>query len=668
MLAPDAAAQALFPVESEDQRPLPERILDGLDPEQRQAATALRGPVCILAGAGTGKTRAITHRIAYGIATGVYTPQKVLALTFTTRAANEMRNRLRVLGADGVQARTFHSAALRQLQYFWPQAIGGSVPELVEHKARLIAQAAGAMRLSNDRATIRDLAGEVEKAKVSMLTPDTYAAAHESGGVPRPLPGGHDARTIARLWQTYEEIKTDRNQIDFEDVLLLTVGILEEDERIAATVRAQYRHFVVDEYQDVSPLQQRLLDAWLGPRDDLCVVGDASQTIYSFTGATSRHLLDFPRRYPEATVVKLVRDYRSTPQIVNTANRLLAARRPGPDSTPGTWATPLRLVGQRKEGPAPSWNEYDDDQLEAQGTAVRIQDLLDDGVPASEIAVLFRTNGQAQAYETALADAGIGFRLRGTEQFFRRPEIRQALLQIRSGAQAETPATADDATATPAGDTHGNSGGAAATGTAGAAAVRQTVRDMLSSLGWSPQAPRVTGAVRETWESLAALVDMTDRMAAAHEEAARTAEEHGRTGPGEFTLRQVAEELSRRATQQDAPAVEGVTLASLHSAKGLEWDAVFLVGLTEGLMPITFAETSDEIDEERRLLYVGITRAREHLMLSWSLTRTPGGRPNRRASRFIDDLLPERPGSSRRSTRPAGQGRGAARRGSTRRA
>lgn len=634
MLAPDAAAEALFPAIDQEDRPLAERILDGLDPEQRQAATALRGPVCILAGAGTGKTRAITHRIAYGIATGVYTPQKVLALTFTTRAANEMRNRLRTLGADGVQARTFHSAALRQLQYFWPQAIGGSVPELVEHKARLIAQAAGAMRLSNDRATIRDLAGEIEKAKVSMLTPETFEAAHreatdgtgQPGRTPhrpaRQLPGGHDARTIARLWQTYEEIKTDRHQIDFEDVLLLTVGILEEDAKIAATVREQYRHFVVDEYQDVSPLQQRLLDAWLGARDDLCVVGDASQTIYSFTGASSRHLLDFPRRHPEATVVKLVRDYRSTPQIVNTANRLLSARRPGVDSTPGTWATPLKLEGQRAPGPVPSWNEYDDDQAEAQATAVRIKDLMDDGVAPSQIAVLFRTNGQAQAYETALADAGIGFRLRGTEQFFRRPEIRQALLQIRSGAHAVEPTEADPQS--------------------GTQTVTQTVRDMLSSLGWSPEAPRVTGAVRETWESLAALVDMTDRMAAAHQEAERVAQSTGGQGPGRFTLRQVAEELGRRAAQQDAPAVEGVTLASLHSAKGLEWDAVFLVGLTEGLVPISFAETSDEIDEERRLLYVGITRAREHLVLSWSLSRTPGGRPNRSASRFLADVLPDR--------------------------
>ena len=615
-IVPDAASAALFALPEADQRPLEERILDGLDPEQREAATTLRGPVCLLAGAGTGKTRAITHRIAYGIAVGVYTPQKVLALTFTARAAHEMRDRLRLLGAEGVQARTFHSAALRQLQYFWPQAVGGSIPDLVTHKARLIAEAAGSMRLSSDRAAIRDLSGEIERARALLLVPDMYpdAIAREAAaGSVRDLPGGHSATTIQRLWQTYEDLKTDRNLIDFEDVLAVMTGILEEDQRIAAAVRAQYQHFVVDEYQDVSPLQQRLLDAWLGPRDDLCVVGDASQTIYSFTGATSRHLLEFPARYDSARVIRLVRDYRSTPQIVDTANRLLSARRPGPDSTEGLWAEPLRLVGQRAAGPVPDWHEYQDDQAEAQGTAVRIQDLLQDGVPATEIAVLYRTNGQAQAFETALADAGIGFRLRGTEQFFRRPEVRQAMVQIRSAAGAEAES--------------------------GTGAVAQQVRDMLRSLGWSQHAPRTVGSTREKWESMAALVGMTDRLAAAHTESVQAAQRAGTQGPGPFTLRHVAEELGRRAVAQDAPPVEGVTLASLHSAKGLEWDAVFLTGLSEGLLPITFAETSDEIDEERRLLYVGITRAREQLMLSCSLSRTPGGRANRRPSRFLKDLL-----------------------------
>ena len=581
--------------------PSPEEILDGLDPEQREVATSTTGSVCVLAGAGTGKTRAITHRIAYGIATGVYAPHRVLALTFTARAANEMRSRLRILGAPGVQARTFHAAALRQLQYFWPQAVGGTPPQLLSHKASFIGEAAGRLRFSTDRAIIRDLASHIEWAKVSMLTPDTVEQ-HVAG---RELPPGFTPQSLARILRGYEDLKTERNVIDFEDVLLATVAILEEDEAVAAAVRQQYRHFLVDEYQDVSPLQQRLLDCWLGGREELCVVGDASQTIYSFTGASSRHLLDFPRRHPQGRVIRLIRDYRSTPQVVHLANRLLEARRPAPDSTPGAWAPPLELLAQRERGPEAEWFEYPDDEQEAAGIAEDIADLIvKDGVQPSEIAVLFRTNGQSQAIEQALTEAGIGFQLRGTEKFFNRPEVKQALLQIRSAARAQTE---DPAT--------------------------KTVRDCLASLGYREKPPAGTGAVRAKWESLASLVSLTDRLDAAHRR------DHPEDGP--LRLPALVEELARRVAHQDAPTMNGVTLASLHSAKGLEWDAVFLAGLSEGLMPIGFAGTGDEIDEERRLLYVGITRARRHLSFSWSLSRTPGGKPTRRRSRFLDQIAPK---------------------------
>ncbi|MDF9277003.1 ATP-dependent DNA helicase UvrD2 [Arthrobacter sp. EH-1B-1] len=578
-----------------------EKILAGLDNEQRAVASQLSGPLCVLAGAGTGKTRAITHRIAYGVHTGVYKPQQVLAVTFTARAAAEMRTRLRDLGAQGVQARTFHAAALRQLQYFWPQAVGGTLPALVDHKAQLIAEASRRLRLSTDRATIRDLAAEIEWAKVSMLTPDTYVESANG----RAEPAGMDATTVARLFSAYEDLKVDRNVIDFEDVLLITVGILQEDPKVAATVRGQYRHFVVDEYQDVSPLQQRLLDLWLGEREELCVVGDASQTIYSFTGATSSHLLNFTGRYRQAEVIKLVRDYRSTPQVVNLANALLAARtaEAGRRGGTGTWATPLQLIAQRPPGPAPTFTECSDDEAEAAEVARRISRLLSDGVPASEIAILYRTNGQSSAYEQALAAAGIGYQLRGAERFFARREVRDSLLQLRAAARV---ATDDD--------------------------VPQLVRDVLASLGYTQVAPQSSGAVREKWESLAALVSLADEL------------HQARAAQG-FTLQDFVAELEERAAAQHAPTVQGVTLASLHSAKGLEWDAVFLVGLSEGLMPISFADTPDAVDEERRLLYVGITRARKHLGLSWSTSRTPGGRASRKPSRFLDGLRPDSGGT-----------------------
>ncbi|WP_395404824.1 ATP-dependent DNA helicase UvrD2 [Arthrobacter sp. UC242_113] len=589
---------------------LEDRILGGLDAEQREVATTLTGPLCVLAGAGTGKTRAITHRIAYGVHSGVYSPQRLLAVTFTARAAAEMRSRLRDLGVGNVQARTFHAAALRQLQFFWPQAVGGALPNLLDHKAQMIAEAARRLRLSTDRASIRDLASEIEWAKVSMLTPANYLENAQDRGAP----GGFDLTAVARVFQAYEDVKTDRNVIDFEDVLLITVGILQEDPKVAATVREQYRHFVVDEYQDVSPLQQRLLELWLGGRNELCVVGDASQTIYSFTGASPKHLLGFKAQYPDANVVKLVRDYRSTPQVVKLANDLLASRRSGGPAADAAWAAPLKLVAQRTPGPLPQFTECTDDEAEAATVAGKIRTLLDDGVPASEIAVLFRTNGQSEAYEQALASAGIGYQLRGGERFFARKEVRDAILQLRAATRAVS-----ESEPQPLG---------------------QLVRDIVASLGYTDTAPHSGGALRERWESLAALVALADELAE-------------NRGP-QFGLADFVNELQERSVAQHAPTVQGVTLASLHAAKGLEWDAVFLVGLSEGLMPISFADDPAAVDEERRLLYVGITRAREHLSLSWSTARTPGGRANRKPSRFLDGLRPDSVASS------AARGRGPA--------
>ncbi|MBH1935713.1 ATP-dependent DNA helicase UvrD2 [Streptomyces sp. AV19] len=572
-------------------------VLDGLDPEQRAVATALGGPVCVLAGAGTGKTRAITHRIAYGVRSGVLQPASVLAVTFTNRAAGEMRGRLRQLGAAGVQARTFHSAALRQLQYFWPKAVGGELPRLVERKAQLVAEAAARCRVRLDRNELRDTTGEIEWAKVTQTVPEEYpvAVARCSRDAPR------DPAEIAKIYGIYEQLKRERGVIDFEDVLLLTVGVLQDRHDIAETVRRQYQHFVVDEYQDVSPLQQRLLDLWLGERDSLCVVGDASQTIYSFTGATPDHLLDFRTRHPNATVVRLVRDYRSTPQVVRLANELLAqARGRAADHR-------LELVSQRESGPEPAYAEFADEPAEAEGVARRVRDLIASGVPAGGIAVLYRINAQSEGYEQALADVGVPYQLRGAERFFERPEVREAQLLLRGAARA---ATGTDPRLAAAEDLAGQ------------------VRAVFSTRGWTPEPPAGSGAVRDRWESLAALV--------------RLAEDFARSRPG-ATLADLVTELQERAEAQHAPAVEGVTLASLHAAKGLEWDAVFLVGLTEGMLPITYAKTDEQIEEERRLLYVGVTRARRHLTLSWALSRAPGGRPSRRPSRFLSGL---RPGSA----------------------
>ncbi|QGH70272.1 AAA family ATPase [Pseudactinotalea sp. HY158] len=593
--APETIASMSVPPPSP---PSADELLAALDADQRAVASQLTGPLCVLAGAGTGKTRAITYRIAHGVAAGRYRPNQVLAVTFTARAAAELRSRLRGLGVPGVQARTFHAAALRQLSYFWPKVVGGPLPRLVEHKATLISEAGGRLGMKVDRLTIRDLAGEIEWAKVSMLGPDDYAAAATRSG--RGGVAGFDPTTIARLLSVYEDVKTERNVIDFEDVLLLTVGILAEHEDVAAQVRSQYRHFVVDEYQDVSPLQHQLLGLWLGGREEVCVVGDVSQTIYSFTGASPRYLTEFTRTYPDAHVVRLVRDYRSTPQVVGVANQVLAAA--GHHRAAGA----VELVAQREPGPPAAYTSYDDDAAEARGVASRIGRLRAAGVPLAEIAVLYRTNGQSEAIEQALSEAGIGYQVHGGQRFFSRREVTEAIVLLRGAVRATTELS-----------------------------LPQHVRDVLTGAGWTPEPPPNRGSLRDRWESLNALATLADDLF-----QARGVDMAG-----------YVDELLERANAQHAPTVQGVTLASLHASKGLEWDAVFLVGVTDGLLPISFADTPAAIEEERRLLYVGVTRAREHLEFSYSRSRSNGGRGTRKRSRFLDGIWPAEQRRARATTR-----------------
>ncbi|MGH3498956.1 MAG: ATP-dependent DNA helicase UvrD2 [Nocardioidaceae bacterium] len=568
-----------------------EEILAALDPEQREVATALTGPVCVVAGAGTGKTRAITHRIAYGVHTGVYTPTEVLAVTFTTRAAGEMRGRLHQLGAGAVQARTFHSAALRQARYFWPKVFSGQLPELTASKIGLLVEATRRCRVSSDQTQLRDLAGEVEWAKVSNVRPDDYARLAQPAG--RSV-GGLDPETTARVFAAYEEIKRSRDRIDMEDVLLCAAAVLAEDDRVAAQVRRQYRWFVVDEYQDVNPIQSTLLDLWLGGRDDVCVVGDPLQTIYSFAGASPELLTTFGRRHQDVTRVELVRNYRSSPQIVSVANQVFGPPGGGPDRRrPG-----VVLRSQQEPGPDVRYSGHLDEVAEAEAVAQSITALRDAGTPLAQVAVLFRINAQSEVYEEALAARGIGYVTRGVERFFDRPEVRQAVTLLRGAARAgvdDTGILADD------------------------------TRRVLSGMGWTPEAPSGTAA-RDRWESLQALIGAAEEVTA---------------GDPDATMSALVEELERRAQVQHAPVADGVTLATLHAAKGLEWGAVFLVGMHEGTVPIVYADTPAAVEEERRLFYVGVTRARRQLAVSWAAARAPGRRGTRGPSRFLDRLLPD---------------------------
>jgi DNA helicase-2/ATP-dependent DNA helicase PcrA len=548
----------------------PEQILSGLDPEQQQAVQAIRGPVCIIAGAGTGKTTVITHRIAYAIAAGVTDTNKTLALTFTARAAGEMRARLRTLGIPNATARTFHSAALKQLMYFWPYSMGGSFPQLLTSKSGAIAESfsRAGTSLVPQASLLRDVASEIEWAKVLEIAPEDYVESAlgagrtiKTGGSPQRADATrvenpkNTLEEIAKIYSSYESLKRQERAIDFEDVLLLTVGMLEEDRDVRERVRDQYRFFTVDEYQDVSPLQQRLLNLWVGNRQEICVVGDAAQTIYSFAGATSAFLLNFTSKYPKAEVIRLSRGYRSTPEIISTANAIL--RQGGIVASQGH-----ELSSMNDHGAEPLVRKFESSAAEAKAIIFKIQELFGSGsdMEYSDVAILARTNSQLDAFERELRAAGIPSQLKTSERFFERTDVKDAMRVIRS------------ASVLPAED--GN--------------WYQTLVSVLLPFG---DADYVQAFLR-----LAATMQ----------------------ADGAPTLRTFLRELEDRADQNNPPTLPGVVLATLHAAKGLEWPHVYLVGVNDGILPM-----GNDINEERRLFYVGLTRAKKSVHLSYFGEKSP---------------------------------------------
>lgn len=553
--------------------------LDGLDESQRVVATTWGGPLCVLAGAGTGKTRALTHRIAHGVAEGKYQPEQVLALTFTTKAASEMGQRLRALGVRGVATRTFHSAALRQLQHFWPTITGGRLPDIAPSKAPLIAKTLDQLSLSVDTAVVRDLAGDIEWRKVHAYTLEDYRLKRAELG--KSLPGGLSLEVVASIHERYEQVKDEQGRIDFEDVLLGTLGMLETEQRVVDRVRAQYGVFLVDEYQDVSPLQHKLLEVWLGSREDLVVVGDASQTIYSFAGASSSYLLEFPERYPRGTVVKLERNYRSGEHIVRAANHIMLGR-------PGA----LTLEAQGGSPEPIHRHVARTDEAEARYVATTIKGLIEQGIAPDGIAVLLRFGAQSLAIESALRAEGIGVRIHGATPFFDEAHVKRALMEIRGAAVAGVQGT-----------------------------LVQVVEDILFGLGLQGDAPDHQGAERNRHDDLAALRALAQSM------------------PSGSTVTEFSDLLADRSGAGDAPAVGAVTITTVHSAKGREWPVVFVVGLSEGMFPISYATTDDAIEEERRLFYVAVTRAQQLLHLSMA-ERGRAEQSPRVPSRFLQSLAP----------------------------
>ena len=551
-----------------------EELLEQLDESQREAAMALVGPVCILAGAGTGKTRTITHRLAYGIAKGQFAANRALVLTYTNRAAGELRARLQQLGAGLVSVKTFHAAALSQLQHFWPQLTGALTPKVIESKARMLHEIAMREKIALNGDSIRDLAAEIEWRKQNLLSLEEYQERLGS----RPAVSGLSAKKNVALQAAYEAEKLKTQTIDWEDVLILMLGMLRAEASVREHVRAQYRFFTVDEYQDISALQHALLDEWIGERSDLCVVGDPNQTIFSFTGATNAFLLGFENRFEGAQVFELLRNYRSSPQIVTFANRLTRDQ-----------STISALYSEVKPGPVPMIREFQTPIEEATFVATEIKKLRDSGTLAKDIAVLYRINGQSELFESELGRHGVEYVVRGGQRFFQRPEIQSAIRVIRAEAATGTDKKTFEA-----------------------------VTDIIRSLGWSAKEP-TDANLREKWESLNSLLEIADELG----ESA--------------SLSELARELDERARSQHEPTRAAVTLATIHSAKGLEWQAVFVVGLTEGYLPISYAKTDSELAEERRLLYVAVTRAQRLLNLSWAKT-DPARELTRQRSRFLDLL------------------------------
>ena len=530
------------------------QILAELDPDQLAVVTAISGPVCVIAGAGTGKTRVITNRIAYAINAGVTDPTKVLALTFTAKAAGEMRARLRVLGISNAAARTFHSAALKQLLYFWPYAFGGQFPSLLTTKSGFISQAItrAEVAIPAQVNALREIASEIEWAKVLEISPEDYQErAIESSRLvklPNSKTQSENLSMIAQVYEAYESLKKQERTLDFEDVLLLTVGMLEEDRGVRERVRDQYRYFTVDEYQDVSPLQQRLLNLWLGNREELCVVGDAAQTIYSFAGATSNFLLNFQNRFPNAQVFRLSRGYRSTPEIINSANRIL--RQANLVSDHG-----IELQSANEHGDKPMVNGFNTSADEISYVVGEVAKEIAKGTDTSEIAILARTNAQLDQVKSALNNLKIASQIKSGERFFDRVDVRDAMRVIRSASVLPSE-------------------------------IGDWYTDLVSVLRPFGDADYVIAFLR----------------------LAKSIQENGGTN-----MRAFLREIEDRAEQNNPPTLPGITLATLHAAKGLEWNHLFLIGVSDGVLPM-----GNDLNEERRLFYVGVTRAKQRIQITYA--------------------------------------------------
>ncbi|GIU87209.1 MAG: DNA helicase [Acidimicrobiia bacterium] len=587
-------------------------LLDDLDPAQREAVTSTASPLAIVAPAGSGKTRVLTRRIAWRVREGSADAAHVLAVTFTRKAAGELTERLGRLGADRVTAGTFHALALAQLRRRAAEQ-GREPPVVVGSKARVLGPVVQGTPVS-----VADAAAEIEWAKAAMCTPDGYAAAARRAGRRTAVP----PTEMAEIYARYETAMRRRRACDFDDLLWWCADAIERDPLFAAAQRFRFRHLFVDEFQDATPLQVRLLRAWLGDRDDLCVVGDTAQAIYGFAGADAGVLGEFGRHFPGGTTIRLTRNYRSTPQVV-AASASVLGRPAAPEAAgdPGADAAPVRAV--RPDGAAPSVTEYADDDAEAAGVAQACWRAFTHGVPWDRMAVLFRTNAQAARFEAAFERRGIPYRRPGAGRVTDRGAARHLLDELRR-AERELPGRpfADHLADLAAGDDLPPPDGDPDAYDAHDAS---DASDASAAPGGPGGRAGAAFAPEELAAQRAALVRLGREYLAA---------EGGRGTLGGFLA------WLDVATRADPPGGRGVDLVTFHGAKGLEWSVVFVTGLERGLVPIAWATSPEALAEERRLLHVALSRAHDELHCSYARRRGPDGRPKARRdpSPWLDPL------------------------------
>ena len=551
-----------------------EQLLSGLNQAQVDAVTAQGGPVAVMAGAGSGKTRVLTRRIAWRVVEGETDPNRVMALTFTRKAANELRHRMSSLGLrDRVSAGTFHSMALLQLRQHWAER-NINPPTLLDRKVRFVAQLlsgsdAGGGRGRSGRVEAVDVVAEIDWARARLVGPDHYGSVAVEAGRTPPLP----AERMADIIRRYQQEKQRRRLVDFDDLLMLALRDLSNDDAYADAIRWRYRHLYVDEFQDVNPLQYELLQKWRGDRDDLFVVGDPNQAIYGWNGADPDLLRQFIRREPGATVIDLEDNYRSTPQVLALAATLSSGK---------------PLTAHRSDGLVPKINAYADDSAEAAGVAERVRAAYSVAGNWSDQAVLVRTNAQLLLFEQALRDAAIPTRLRGASGPMATSEVRTEL-KILSRPDADLIAA---------------------------------LEDLDGRVADSPDGASVAQIERRA--NLAAFARMVHDYVATD------------PNPSGTGLAAWIGTLQAGDVDTDLDAVE---LATFHAAKGLEWPVVHVAGLEEGFVPIAYAKTGAQLAEEKRLLYVAVTRAMDELQLSWAAERTFTTKPvTRKPSPLLGSL------------------------------